>query len=167
MRKYIYILIVIVVAIALWEIFGVKKPAVAPTITNQAPASSSATASMPTTVSIQSPYFSEISTSSLGTYLTDKKGLTLYTFSHDKPGVSTCTGKCLTLWPPYGPGISATGTQPVNLPMLPVNVGVIKGNNGMMQFTWKGMPLYYYYEDKKPGDIFGEGIFDAWYVVNL
>ncbi len=165
MRKYIYLLIVIVAAVALWEIFGVKKPAIAPTITENA--SSSVSGSMPTSVPIQSAYFSEITTSSLGTYLTDKKGLTLYTFANDRPGVSTCTGQCLVKWPPYGPGLSATGTAPINLPMLPVNIETMRGNNGMVQFAWKGMPLYYFYQDKAPGDTLGEGLLDAWYVVNL
>ncbi len=164
MRKYIYILIVIVAAIVLWEIFGIKKPAVAPTIATNTTTTEGATGTPP---SVQSGYFSQLTTSSLGTYLTDKNGMTLYTFVNDKPDVSNCTGTCLEKWPPYGPGISATGTAPVNLPMLPAFVGVIKGNNGMMQFTWKGMPLYYYFLDKKPGDTFGEGIFDAWYVVNI
>lgn len=115
------------------------------------------------TSSVQSAYFGENSSTALGAYLTDSKGMTLYTFTHDTVNKSNCSGACLAKWPPYGPGVSASGTY--SMPMLPVNVGVIAGSNGMMQFTWKGMPLYYYSLDKAPGQTLGEGVLNAWYVV--
>ncbi len=160
MKKLIYLLIVIAVVAAiaaLWIFFGSAPKAVAP-------ASSSQTSSA---LSVKSAYFDEKTNSTLGTYLTDNKGITLYTFTHDLNGVSNCTGACLQKWPPYGPGVSATGATSINLPMLPENVGAIKGNNGMIQLTWKGAPLYYYFQDKAPGDAFGEGILGAWYVIKI
>ena len=41
-------------------------------------------------------------TSSLGTIVTDGKGMTLYMFDKDTKGgaTSACTGQCLAAWPP-------------------------------------------------------------------
>ena len=36
----------------------------------------------------------------VGTVLTTASGLTLYRFTQDSPGTSTCTGACATIWPP-------------------------------------------------------------------
>ena len=93
----------------------------------------------------------------LGTYYTDLKGMTLYTFSNDKPGVSNCNGACLTLWPAYTATSGATND-------LQANVSTIKRSNGAIQYTYKGMPLYYYYLDKKPGDTLGQGVKGVWFV---
>ncbi|MCL4437524.1 hypothetical protein M1513_00600 [Patescibacteria group bacterium] len=163
MKKNIYILIIIlIIAVAvavLWSVFGSANKVAAPTSKIQNSSTSQSAAFAP------SAYFNETTSASLGVYLTDAKGMTLYTFTHDSPNISNCTGVCLSKWSPYGPGIRAGGI--VNLPMLPENVGTIKGNNGMIQFTWKNMPLYYYYQDKNAGDTFGEGVLGAWYVVKI
>ena len=162
MKKFIYLLIIVVVLAAIWLLLTASKPTVAPA------ASSVPTSTAPISgTNVVSGYFNQRTSPTLGTYLTDNQGMTLYTFTHDSPGVSNCTSVCLTKWAPYGPDLSATGTAPINLPMLPAGVSTIKGNNGMVQFTWQGMPLYHYFEDKTPGDTFGEGVLNAWYVVKL
>src|SRR4051812_44096252 len=38
----------------------------------------------------------------LGRYLTNKNGLTLYMFANDADGASTCTGDCEKIWPAFG-----------------------------------------------------------------
>ena len=35
----------------------------------------------------------------LGTFLVDSKGMSLYMYTKDTPGVSNCTGNCLVNWP--------------------------------------------------------------------
>ncbi len=165
MRKFIYILVVAILAVVLWEAFGSKKQAMAP-VTTSTPESVTSTAVAQSAVG-PSPFFAERTNAAIGTYLTDENGRTLYTFTHDTKNVSTCTGVCLDKWPPYGLDISATGTAPLHLPMLPLDVGTIKGNNGKIQFAWKGMPLYYFAQDKAPGDTLGEGVLGSWYVVKL
>ncbi len=42
--------------------------------------------------------------------------------------------------------------------------GTIKRADGKKQTTFKGMPLYYFIKDKKPGDTMGQGVKDAWSV---
>ncbi len=52
--------------------------------------------------------------SSLGLFLVDKMGNTLYYFAKDTPGMSSCTGACTGKWPPFNAGtVSApSGTKP-------------------------------------------------------
>lgn len=96
--------------------------------------------------------------STKGQFLTDPKGITLYTFAKDKPGISNCIGPCLTIWPPYMPSKTApTG--------LPNNISVITRTDGVKQYAWKGMPLYYFKNDTKPGDIKGDGYGGVWHIV--
>jgi predicted lipoprotein with Yx(FWY)xxD motif len=81
--------------------------------------------------------------------LTNTKGMTLYTFGADKSGVSDCNGKCAALWPP----MMATAKSK--------NEGefsVIKRADGQPQWAYKGMPLYTWTKDKKPGDVTGDGV---------
>lgn len=92
-----------------------------------------------------------------GSYLADTRGMTLYIFDKDKPGVSNCTGGCLTIWPPY-----TTQIAPAS---MPTNVTIIKRDDGSMQYAWKNMPLYYYSKDKAIGDILGDGVNGTWHLV--
>lgn len=97
------------------------------------------------------------STSAKGNYLVDPNSMTLYIFDKDKPGVSNCSGSCAALWPPY-----TTGSVPST---LPANVTTIRRTDGTLQFTYKGMPLYYYTPDKQPGDTTGDGVGGVWHLV--
>ena len=87
----------------------------------------------------------------LGTYLTDGSGKTLYIFASDTPSKSTCTGSCLSFWPPLdGKATAGSGVTAGKL-------GTITGTNGAAQITYAGHPLYYYAKDSKPGDAKGQG----------
>jgi predicted lipoprotein with Yx(FWY)xxD motif len=90
------------------------------------------------------------SSSSVGSYLADPNGNTLYTIGSGSTGVTGCTGSCLTAWPVYQDKGSTTG--------LPANVGTIKrSDNGEVQYTYKNMPLYYFSSDSQ-GEVTGNGI---------
>jgi len=94
----------------------------------------------------------------LGTYLVDAKGMTLYLFDKDKePGKSVCYGGCAKSWPPYAP--EAGQPEPVS-PLT-----VITRDDGTKQYAYKGRPLYYYVKDSGPGDVKGEGVGKAWWIV--
>lgn len=92
-----------------------------------------------------------------GNYLAGPNGMTLYIFDKDKPGVSNCSGSCAALWPPY-----TTITPSDN---LPANISLIKQENGISQYAYKGMPLYFYTPDKQPGDVTGDGVGGVWHLV--
>ena len=97
----------------------------------------------------------------LGKFLVDGKGMALYMFTKDEPDKSNCNEGCLKAWPPLvsemspkaGPGVDAsligTGTLP----------------DGSKIVTYNKMPLYYWVQDKNPGDITGQDNNKVWYLV--
>lgn len=88
------------------------------------------------------------------TVLADSNGHSLYTFELDSAGVSKCSGGCLAAWPAmHVPAGSA----------VPAPFGTIKGNDGQLQLTLEGLPLYHFHLDQKPGDAFGQ--YPKWDVV--
>ena len=110
----------------------------------------------PTSQTVQNAIYEMASNAKLGSYLTDLKGMTLYTYAKDTTGVSNCTGKCLTLWPAY--------VAPSQAGTYPANVRVIKRTDGTLQYTWKGIPLYYFAQDKNSGEVNGQGVGGVWNV---
>ena len=44
-------------------------------------------------------------------------------------------------------------------------LGTITRDDGSLQVTYNGMPLYYYAKDMARGDTTGEGVGDEWYTV--
>ena len=91
-----------------------------------------------------------MSSSKMGNYLTDQKGMALYIYSKDSAGVSNCSGQCIQNWPAYGPT-----AEPAS---LPTDVTVITRADKSLQYAYKGMPLYYFVSDKKEGDATGDGV---------
>ncbi len=95
-------------------------------------------------------------------YLTDSMGMTLYYYTKDTDGQSTCYGNCANAWPIfYAPSISVpSGIEGADF-------GTITRNDGTKQTTYKGWPLYYWFKDKKPGDMTGEGVGNVWYILEV
>jgi len=93
----------------------------------------------------------------LGNYLVDQKGMTLYTFDKDKEaGKSACNGGCANLWPPFAPEAGqAKATEPLS---------IITRDDGTKQYAYKGKPLYYYDKDSKAGDTRGDAVGKVWWV---
>ena len=90
------------------------------------------------------------SSSSVGSYLADSSGNALYTYGSDSSGVSNCNGSCLAAWPAYAETGATTG--------LPANVSTLKrSDDGKIQFTYKGMPLYTFTSDSS-GQVTGDGV---------
>jgi predicted lipoprotein with Yx(FWY)xxD motif len=93
--------------------------------------------------------------SAKGKVLTDAKGMTLYTFDKDSKGKSACNGKCAVNWPPL---MAAAGAKPGT------GYSVVTRADGGKQWAYKGMPLYTWIKDKKPGDVTGDGVNKVWHV---
>jgi predicted lipoprotein with Yx(FWY)xxD motif/uncharacterized cupredoxin-like copper-binding protein len=97
----------------------------------------------------------------LGTILTDAKGMTLYLFTKDEPGKSNCYDKCAENWPVF------SAEEPLTLPEgVPGELTLITRDDGSKQVAYNGWPLYYWAKDKAPGDTTGQGVGDVWFVVN-
>jgi predicted lipoprotein with Yx(FWY)xxD motif len=100
----------------------------------------------------------------LGTYLVGPDGRTLYYFTQDvTPGVSACSGDCLTNWPPLlveeGSTLSAGEGVTGTLASAPQA-------DGSIQATYRGRPLYYFVGDTEPGQTTGQGKGDVWFVAS-
>ena len=96
--------------------------------------------------------------SSKGTYMTDLRGMTLYTYDKDTTGVSNCYNGCAKAWPIYSSNAAA---------QLPDNISIVKRTGGTSQYAYKGMPLYHYATDVKVGDTIGDNIGNVWHIVKL
>jgi predicted lipoprotein with Yx(FWY)xxD motif len=100
----------------------------------------------------------------VGKVLVAGNGRTLYLFTHDKGKTSTCYGQCAAFWPPL------MATRPtVGAGLKASLLGTTKRRNGKLQVTYRGHPLYFFAQDKKAGDIHGQGFVHfggAWWVVS-
>ena|ERR1700690_1976307 len=98
----------------------------------------------------------------IGSYLVDAKGMTLYNFKKDSQGKSTCMGECGGMWPAF---FTANITVPPGLKAS--DFGTITRNDGKKQTTYQGIPLYYFTDDRKPGDTHGNGVSNIWFPATL
>lgn len=99
----------------------------------------------------------------LGSFLVGDGDMTLYLFTPDGPDQSVCYGGCAAVWPP----LLVDGPNDVEAPVeLAGKFGVTARNDGTLQVTYNGMPLYYWVVDQQPGDVTGHGVDDVWFVVN-
>ena len=98
----------------------------------------------------------------LGSFLVDDKGMTLYLFTKDTPNTTVCYDKCATAWPPLLTTDAPAAGEGVDASKL----GTTKRTDGTSQVTYNGWPLYYYVKDKAPGDVVGQDVGDVWYVVS-
>ncbi|MDP8033601.1 hypothetical protein QJU43_04570 [Pasteurella atlantica] len=96
--------------------------------------------------------------STLNGLLTDKNGMTLYTFDKDiaNSGKSVCNDECAIYWPPLFAKDNAINDG---------DYSVIIRDDGKKQWAFKGKPLYYWIKDKKVGDTTGDGFRNIWRIV--
>jgi predicted lipoprotein with Yx(FWY)xxD motif len=98
----------------------------------------------------------KVGDTSKGKVLVDAKGLTLYTLDRDTtPNKSTCNGNCATNWPPMPVAADAKDAGAWT---------VVTRDDGSKQWAYKGKPLYFWKDDKKPGDVEGDGRNGVWHV---
>ena len=98
----------------------------------------------------------------LGSFLVDDKGMTLYLFTKDTPNTTVCYDKCATAWPP----LLTTGSPVAGEGVDATKLGTTNRTDGTVQVTYNGWPLYYYEKDKAPGDVVGQDVGGVWYVVS-
>ena len=97
----------------------------------------------------------------LGTLLADARGVTLYMFTKDVPGISNCYDDCAKAWPPVMTDGDAIGPD-----SLAGVLGATPRKDGGTQVTYNGMPLYYWFKDAQPGDTTGQNVGGVWFVIN-
>jgi predicted lipoprotein with Yx(FWY)xxD motif len=97
-----------------------------------------------------------------GQILADGEGRTLYLFTPDTEGDSTCYDQCATNWPP----LLAEGEITVGAGLDAADFSTTERTDGGMQVKIGEWPLYYFANDAAAGDTNGQGINDVWYVVS-
>ena len=99
-----------------------------------------------------------VSETALGRALTDRDGRTLYTFTRDKDGRSSCHGNCAATWP----ALTVNGTVTAGRGLEADRLATAERKDGTAQITYRDMPLYYYAGDTQPGDTNGQGVGGVW-----
>jgi predicted lipoprotein with Yx(FWY)xxD motif len=100
-----------------------------------------------------------------GSALVNGDGMPLYAFSQDTADTSACTGGCTSEWPPsvsQGAPVAGTG---VDASLL----GTITRDDGTMQVTYNGHPLYTFAADTGSDEAGGQGLEDnggTWHLVS-
>lgn len=93
--------------------------------------------------------------------LAASNNMTLYIFTKDAAGSgkSVCNGVCATNWPP----LLVEGSSAIS-----GDYTVITRDDGKKQLAYKGLPLYFYAKDVKPGDKTGDGRAEgAWRIIKM
>jgi predicted lipoprotein with Yx(FWY)xxD motif len=103
----------------------------------------------------------------LGNVMVDGKGLTLYMFTPDRPNISNCEGQCLNVWPPVMLEKGQTlASVKLDGGLRRSKLGVAMRFDGSQQLTYNGWPLYYWVQDKVPGDVKGQWVQNIWFVLD-
>ncbi len=127
----------------------------APAASTPPAASTAPVASTPPAASAAAGVLVNMATTGLGPVLVGPNGLTLYTHAGDSATASTCTGACATAWPPLAvpTGSNATGGTGVTGAFA-----TLTRDDGTLQVTYNGLPLYGWKNDAKAGDTTGQGV---------
>lgn len=108
------------------------------------------------------PTLSVTAVDDLGDVAVDAAGFTVYRFDSDTadPPTSACAGDCAEVWPPVTVGAAADlGAEGVD----PALLGTLTRDDGSLQVTLAGWPLYRYAQDAVPGDALGHGVGGTWF----
>ncbi len=85
-------------------------------------------------------------------FLVDTDAMSLYTFDKDMLNTSNCDAACQEIWPLFLGG----NTESEDIKVL----------EGTDHLAYRKHPLYYFVNDKAPGDILGNNIKDVWHLVH-
>jgi predicted lipoprotein with Yx(FWY)xxD motif len=104
------------------------------------------------------------STAASQPFLVNQLGRALYLYAADTQngGDSECTAECLTQWQP----VVVTGTPQAGNGVNASLLGTLARDDGTLQATYNGWPLYTYASDTAPGTTSGQGMGGAWFLVS-
>lgn len=126
--------------------------------TTKAPASAPATTAAAAKTAAAA--IAKTASTDLGTVVVDAKGMTLYGFTKDADGTSTCNGACATAWPPVlvNGDIAVDGLDKALF-------SVIDRTDGTKQLKMGKWPLYRFSGDAAAGDTNGQASGGSWFVI--
>ena len=131
---------------------------------SQAPASQAAPSQAPASQAAGGVSVKAEAVGDAGTIIVDgTTGMTLYYFENDvkDSGKSACNTGCIDVWPALtvAEGENPTAGDGADASKL----GTITRDDGDIQVTYGGLPLYFFKNDKAPGDL--NGVYDKWITV--
>lgn len=97
----------------------------------------------------------------VGAVLVDAQGRTLYRYTPDRGGRSTCTGGCAAAWPPA----TVSGSAPLTATGVHGAVTTTTRPDGTKQLAFDGKPLYHFSGDSAKTDAKGQGVDNIWFVI--
>ena len=105
-----------------------------------------------------------LATNTLGEIIVDAEGMTLYGFTPDTAGVSTCYDDCATAWPPLL--VTDAAAASVGAGLDATKLTTVDRTDGTKQVKYGDWPLYHFANDAAAGDTNGQGLNNVWYVVD-
>jgi predicted lipoprotein with Yx(FWY)xxD motif len=128
-------------------------------------------------INMRNPSLTTLKNATLGEFIVGQNNKTLYILDSEHVGSGftaadfkiKCLSNCLKTWIPLiikdNTELMITGNK------LQKNLlGKIKRENGKMQATYNGFPLYYFISDRKAGDTLGQNKkteWGLWYVLGV
>lgn len=105
-----------------------------------------------------------LATNALGDIIVAADGKTLYAFTPDTAGESTCYDDCAAQWPPLLATDAASVSAGAGLDATKLTT--VDRTDGTKQVKYGAWPLYYFAGDTAAGDTNGQGLGTKWYVVD-
>ena len=109
------------------------------------------------------------SNTTLGDYLVDKDGRTLYFFANDADGKNHCIAACALKWPVFN--VENINADQLGAGLNSTDFGQITTPAGTKQVTYKGWPLYYFAPltnganvPEAPGQTSGDNVLGLFFV---
>jgi predicted lipoprotein with Yx(FWY)xxD motif len=95
----------------------------------------------------------------VGTVLTTGSGRTLYYFTANPLGKSSCTGACAQIWPPF---LASKGAH-IRGPHGVKGLSLISIGSGQWQVAFHDNALYRFKSDTRRGQAGGQGVLGKWF----
>jgi predicted lipoprotein with Yx(FWY)xxD motif len=133
-------------------------PSSAPSTAAQSTAPSEAASGATTGATVEAKPVGQIGTK----LVAGSNSMTVYTFTKDvkDSGKSNCNGGCATTWPPL---TVPAGGSPTAGTGVTGTLATITRDDGSLQVTYNGLPLYFFSGDQAAGD--SKGVYTNWEAV--
>jgi predicted lipoprotein with Yx(FWY)xxD motif len=135
---------------------------VSPAPASAAPASQAPASQAPASAAAGAATVEAKPVGSIGTVLVAANGMTLYVFTKDvkDSGKSACLTGCIDTWPAL---TVAAGATPAGGTGVTGKLGTITRDDGTLQVTYNGLPVYFFKNDHAAGD--ANGVYTNWEAV--
>ena len=128
-----------------------------PSSVGTSPAAASPTTSAQLAISVANSRYGKI--------IVDGSSRTLYLFDIERDHMPICNSACAVAWPPLLAPSGAASAPGLDEALI----ATVARNDGSLQLTYNGHPLYYYAGDHSAGEIKCQAVIEfggGWYVID-